>query len=239
MEQDTSNEKHAEQPLCNKLEDTDSLQALLLQDKNASWEKLHNRLQQKKRRLSPAWYWAAAACLLLVSSIPLFIAKEKKPDAESDHLKNVATNTEVKIITPVEKDTVSSKNIVPAEKLVIISNKKTSADKNTTLSNEPVSPELIFPAVVEQREQPVPATAIPSVENKASEPIIAVAAPAKPALRVVHINELGIAAPERNTARAEDDGFIKFKIINTQAHTGTVATAKTIMFNISKTSSTN
>ncbi len=61
----------------NKLEDVDSLSAETFTDKNAAWEKLHSRLRQKPSRVRTVWYWAAAACLLLVFILPIIIAGKK------------------------------------------------------------------------------------------------------------------------------------------------------------------
>ncbi|HZE83138.1 MAG TPA: hypothetical protein VE035_02470 [Puia sp.] len=55
----------------NKLEDPDPPAAEPWTGKNAAWEKLYSRLHEKPRRRIPSWYWAAAACLLLVLYIPV------------------------------------------------------------------------------------------------------------------------------------------------------------------------
>ena len=45
-------------------------------EKEAAWGKLHVRMQKKPRTKKAAWYWAAAASLIIALSIPLFISKK-------------------------------------------------------------------------------------------------------------------------------------------------------------------
>src|SRR5258705_1506391 len=60
-----------------RLEALDNLPGEPLIDKNASWEKLHDRLREKKGNKKIIWYWSAAACLLLVLMIPLINSNKK------------------------------------------------------------------------------------------------------------------------------------------------------------------
>ncbi len=62
----------------NKLEDEGSLSAETFTDKNAAWEKLHNRLHQMPQRTKALGYWAAAACLLLAIMIPAMMFNKKQ-----------------------------------------------------------------------------------------------------------------------------------------------------------------
>ena len=55
-----------------KLEDADALQEYTLQNKNASWESLYNKLH-KKQRPKFLWYWMAAACLITIIAVGVFI----------------------------------------------------------------------------------------------------------------------------------------------------------------------
>jgi len=240
MEQDTSNEKPAKQHWSNKLEETCSLPALLLQDKNAAWEKLHNRLQQKPRRINPGWYWAAAAGIMVLCSLPFFITDSRQANQKNKSVKNTVIETSAPTIARQEKkDTITAKAMLTQEMTKTTAYKLPSDNKNRKAVNQP--PKLVHLSNDEvlQNEIITTTTAATAAENKIIEPMIAVTTPVKQRLRVVHINELGDAIPERNTARVAEEGFIKFNIINQQINTGTTAKAKAISFNISKSSSTN
>lgn len=64
-----------------KLEALDNLPGETIINKNASWEKLHDRLREKRSSKKIIWYWSAAACLLLVLMVPLInlIKKDHEP----------------------------------------------------------------------------------------------------------------------------------------------------------------
>ena len=73
----------------NKLDDVDGLSGEILPDKNAAWEKLHQRLQPKHSRINALWYWAAAACILLtifISILPPNKKQEQFVKTEQIHL---------------------------------------------------------------------------------------------------------------------------------------------------------
>jgi len=55
-----------------KLEDADALQEYTLQNKNASWENLYDKLL-KKQRPKLLWYWMAAACLITIIAVGVSI----------------------------------------------------------------------------------------------------------------------------------------------------------------------
>ncbi len=67
-----SNENHNNiEDWRNKLEGLDKLPGETVIDKNASWEKLHERLREKNYNKKIIWYRSAAACLLFALMIPL------------------------------------------------------------------------------------------------------------------------------------------------------------------------
>lgn len=239
MEPDMQDKRPARDRWSDRLEDTTSLHGLLLEDKNASWEKLHTRLQQKPRRISRAWYWAAAACILLLCSIQILFTNDKPFGEEKVLFKSIAKEPVGQIITvPEKKHIIADEALITPEKVITVVT-KAATQNNTMHRDEPQQPGNPV-ADVRVQQEILAATATNSpIENKMPDALAAVTAPLKPTLRVVHINELGDALPQRNTARIDDDGFLKFKIINQQINSRTPATAKTLSFNISKFTTTN
>jgi hypothetical protein len=79
------------------------------------------------------------------------------------------------------------------------------------------------------------------IENNSTEGVVAISTPVKQKLKVVHINELGEPAPQRNADKGTDYSFIQIRLITQQVNTGARSTSKGISFNISKpkTTSTN
>ena len=59
-----------------KLEELESLPGEAMLDNNLAWEKLHARLQGKNRERKPLWYWIAAAAVLFLFMIPIFISNK-------------------------------------------------------------------------------------------------------------------------------------------------------------------
>jgi len=45
-----------------------------------SWDKLQSRLDKKKHRIAPYWYWAAAAFLVIMLTIPMLKLNNRKSD---------------------------------------------------------------------------------------------------------------------------------------------------------------
>ena len=240
MEPNMLNKRPAEGHWSHRLEEINSLAALLLEDKTAAWEKLHNRLQQKPKRTLRAWYWAAAAVVLLICSLPLFFSNNKQVNPKHDLVKNTAAKTMAPILTGSEKKNVITAQPILPQKIKLPPVVRHMANgKNFKIDNQPIELVAASPELVVHKETKQPMAAIAPIENELKAPMLAVTVLAKPTLRVVHINELGEVVPQRNKAMPADDGFVKFKIINQQYYTGTAVTAKAIGFSISKSSSPN
>src|SRR5215831_1898207 len=56
-------------------------------NKNSSWNKLHERLQDKKKK-TPLWYWAAAACLLCALMIAWLMNDKTQPQVSKTDVKS-------------------------------------------------------------------------------------------------------------------------------------------------------
>lgn len=176
----------------NKLDDMDGLQGEMLTDKNATWEKLHARINEKPRRKGFVWYWVAAACLLLAVIIPATIINKKQDDV----VKNTPKQIELKKETVPENSTIKENEVAKSS---TIANEKRNAVKTTlpspivkpvtndvTQTQEPVVANSNVQHTIEQ--QPV-FVSVPLVDTATSLATAPVKEKAK--FKVVHINELG------------------------------------------------
>jgi hypothetical protein len=72
-----SNEKLSDNWI-SRLNELESLPGETSFNRSAAWQRLHQRLEEKKEDKKAMWYWLAAACLLAIVSIP-FLQRDK-PD---------------------------------------------------------------------------------------------------------------------------------------------------------------
>ncbi len=199
----------------NKLEDTDCLPGETLQDKTATWEKLHARLGEKPRRKRIVWYWAAA-CLLLAMLIPLMLVYKNQSNPVINNLvKNEITKPQLKETLPVKKDAVAVVQTTSPEKKSTIKNEPENRSNNTiadtanivtvtTDNNQNTTNEIISSGPAEDSSVVMP---------------VAITQPKKK-LKVVHINELG--DPFENfpdMARNANLQFFQIKIANQEVYT--------------------
>ncbi|MEO7046636.1 MAG: hypothetical protein ABI091_15130 [Ferruginibacter sp.] len=175
----------------NKLEDADNLPNEILQDKNAAWEKLYGRLQPEAKKTKPVWYWAAAACLLLMLAIPFIInrindKKIQEPLAEKKlqqkkYIQPVITtpSTEINTVTttfiPSKKE-----NIVSLRSKMQINNNVIAAPANSlaikaTMKYIQTAPVIDTPLTIEKAVQVLATAPIKEIKK----------------LKIVHANELG------------------------------------------------
>src|SRR5450755_2342791 len=90
----------------NKLEEMESLPDETF-NKEAAWEKLHQRMQGKPLNKRAVWYWAAAACLLLALLIPLLFLENKKGNelVKNNSTQNKVQSSSSHLLLPRNKDT--------------------------------------------------------------------------------------------------------------------------------------
>lgn len=204
-------ENHNNSDWKNKLEDENGLSSKILYDKNAVWEKLHNRLQEKPNRKKILWQWLTAACLLpaIVISLMYLLSKEDKA------VKNIVIKE--KVVKPenqtqyVKADTIAAIFPIPNRekktvKIKLKSNNDTiaSADKEHLEANIQIADNEIIP--------PIPFGDSSNTAN------IATAQPKKK-LKVVHINELGEPAEELPiTARNTNLHYFQLKLANQEVY---------------------
>ena len=175
----------------NKLEDVESLSSEAFPDKNNTWEKLHARLDEKPRRKAFAWYWIAAACLLLAVIIPAITMNKKQ---------NAIVKTNVKPIEQNKKNTavISTPEENKVEKNIPVITEKKDEIKSVASKKE-IKPVAGNPAKNNEdvvinsdsnitAQQPIVST-IPVVDSTRATALSTI--PAKKKIKVVHINELG------------------------------------------------
>jgi hypothetical protein len=197
-----------------RLENADDLQAEILKDKNAAWEKLYTRLHNKPARKLTNWYWAAA-CLLTIgitSSIIIFNNEKHQtsitvasptiqtPSIKKQSLQTEQKHTELSLLSSAEK----------SKKLMTLKDK--AAKKIESGSNN----EFLIDSA---KEQAVTATITePTLNFDSSVKEITTAVPVKKKLIVIHINDLG-QPMEGATAdtKFEKHGF-QLKILNNETY---------------------
>jgi hypothetical protein len=221
MEQDMTNENPGNGKWKNKLEEISNLPDEPLGDKNATWEKLHHRLHGKPRRKRVVWYWAAAACLLMVMVMPVLKKNSKQAETmQTNPVKTLPVNSFLKNTAPLQKQNPAPGNTTAVEKSTILTagirlkkvvfsvreNLQKVPVVRTELNNQPAGPEL-WP--IEQTQ----------VQDIALTSTIALLSNTKK-LKVVHINELGDPLPEIHSKnRIADYKPIQVRLINQEVYT--------------------
>ena len=221
----------------NKLEDTSGLPGEILADKNATWEKLHNRLVPKPRRKRIIWYWAAAACILITIIIPLLTANKKHDSVvkmvfaqaipKKGFVKKVVAVQEEKIMAIAAKEIKKSVTLtqdVHLKSEVFLS--KNILQKLAILSPELNTQNNIPPAQIMEQ---MPVQEMPAAN------VIALLGNTKK-LKVVHINELGDPVPETHSKlRITDYRPIQIRLINQEVYSTASPSINNPGFNIFKT----
>ncbi len=180
-----SQEKLNNQSLRSKLADLESLPGESLQNKNAAWNTLHNRLRKKPQRIKPLWYWAAAA--FIIACLLPFIITNKNPDGivKEDAGKKIQPqqikadpdkSAEMPIVIAAPSSTEEKKTII------VKANNETGI-KDFGKDDKAATAIIPEPTILQQQ-----GTIQPFITEN-PQPIIA-AVPAKKKLRVVSINEL-------------------------------------------------
>lgn len=219
MEPDMSNENRDKAAWKGRLEDP-AILGLTSSDTNALWEKLDGRLHEKPRRKKLAWYWAAAACLLLAMLLP-FIKSNLTPNAVDTSAvvkqTSVAPVINENIQQPFSPSAENSDAVIEKRQAVkVIKEDKIKAPALVNVATE--TDITSTPTTVQQAIQPVQNNLTPITNTPV---VIAAAGPVlKQKLKVVHINELGY--PEEPTHRDEhiaDYRSIRFNPVSPETYT--------------------
>ena len=164
-------------------------------DKAAAWNNLQHRLEKKKTGVLFPWKWAAAAALLICSTIILWPSakKENSMVKTNEGKKNPAPGIQ---LTGKEEKT--------------IANQKEMAAPNTP-ANSTSTADFNFVQVKQTSVSPVNEKIATSdsfsLINPVSQPELTLSpepAPVKKKLRVVYNNELAVTDPEEVVAAAEE-----------------------------------
>jgi len=174
----------------NKLSDLDGLPEESISNRNAAWEKLHDRLHKKTDRNKTAWYWAAALLLLLFSISFLIVTNSSNNLHKSISLKRTGPAPAIK-----EQDKKDNQQAIIFIKLLDKQPATYIAGKNNVTRTGTVGRRIKktdLPVIINSitPETAVVIITAPSISTADSAiPSIAMV-PAKPSLRVVNINEL-------------------------------------------------
>lgn len=208
----TANERAGSNNWKEKLADAGALGDYLSPDKNAAWEKLHDRMHAPVQKKRTGWYWLAAACMLGLTSGAFLLLHTKQPA--------MVVKQEVKVNpTPDSIATLHPINTVPViktqdETTAVIAVKKLPLTKQ--LKKIMIAP--IESAAVKAGDSTViTASNIQPVNITTTAPLTVTTTPEKKKLKVVHVNELGTPLPELRSRVANDDySVIQFNILNQQ-----------------------
>lgn len=220
----------------NKLDELESLPGEAIPDKNALWEKLHEKLKGKKNVKRFAWYWIAAASVLVLLMISLLnlnreIKKENLPIAKSQPAEEPVNTV---ITSPIIK-----KDLAEVISPVLLKKNNTTAfanKKNKSQFKRLADTKNIFQVVdtVSEHGEIAQSSNIvaPSIKNTFPATIF----PSKKKLRVVHVNELGDPIEESpDVARNADIHYFQFKFGNGAAYINSSVTSKTTDYSFLKT----
>jgi hypothetical protein len=175
-----------------RLEEPGALPGMGLTDKEATWDKLYDRLRETPRRRTLPWLWAAAACLLLALVPAAFFLREKRAIPHSNTTKvTVQPNTNrLRTQTP------------DPEPSIVIQNTMQTPSSRPVTPPHPIRREGPAPVKIPVRAltpiaiQSPARTALPELllplHPDLSRPIITASVQAAPKKepRIVHINEL-------------------------------------------------
>ena len=187
-----------------RLEEPGALPEVGLTDKEATWDKLYERLGETPRRRTLPWMWTAAACLLLALIPAAFFLREKRVSPSSNPqkvavqpktnpLRTPAPGPEPSVVIRNTMQDPSTRRISP---LHPTHRERPAQAKTSTGALAPIA--LQYPA-----RTPLPEHLLPPGPGLSGPIIIASTQTApKKELRIVHINELEPQQPAPAPARA-------------------------------------
>ena len=194
------------------LENPKSFAGETIRDKHETWEKLYARLHKKPRRILGAWYWAAAALLvMMICSIVFFINREKYPEAFVGVPSRVKEQIPIITQRQLNDEQKNTEHVLSQPKQK--TNTALSIQKNAIVKTNPsTNKNFITDPVIGQLPQ---IASTPNIRIDSVIEIITDVPPVKKKLRVVHLNEIGQPTPEPtvNNRFTERHGF-DLRIIN-------------------------
>jgi len=195
------------------LDSPESLPGEGMSDKNAAWEKLYGRLHASPAPRT-AWYWIAAAVLIMITVSWLITGREK------NHITKAAL--------PVIKDTKSIQTLQPAnlgKQTVVAAMALTkqptaraidAAHKKLSYGNAGsfYTSQVIAASISTVENKPAATIAVPLTDDSAKVVLISAT---KKKLRVLHVNELETITPsasEQLALAAQEKSNTKFRLKN-------------------------
>ena len=212
-----SNENHNSiQNWKSKLEELESLPGETMPDKNAAWEKIHARLEGRRPARKPVWYWPAAASVLLLLTLTIFISNKKSEQLPDTASKRIQPATKQKL--PEEnvpaktenhhKDLFTAASPAPPKKSrpVIFDKQNETAEKNMAASSK--DEVRLHDSVNAQHQTAETIHNYLSATDTASR--TASVMPVKKRLPVVQINELGDPDDVPQVAHSSEKSSVPF-----------------------------
>ena len=238
MEPGMLNENQNRQHWLARLEDPQGLPEECVQDKEAAWQQLQARLQPSRSRKKSAWFWAAAACLLVVISVPILTAKKEQAvivDKEQS-LPTVEKAIAIQQWPTRETTIIANRAVVSRAKQLNRPDNKSSIKKLTfqtpVINQLPTCPVVIIQPLSNPSLAATQRVTVATVKHPAA------LSPAKK-LKVVHINELGETTPDAYPmVRMEDNGASRVRLINQELFSNAGSGAMGSGFNIFKSKNT-
>ena len=203
-------------------------------NKNGSWNKLHERLQDGKKKM-PLWYWVAAACLFFALMITWLMNDKTQPQISKI---NTPVKQQDKLVTPIspQENTVVN-DVAPVKKSRVNPVVKANRTVHHVIPAQTFSKIDFNDAVTSQlKDEPVEKSLqIPNTAITVSLPAVQ-----KKKLSVVHVNELGGSNNESpNVARHIDKRIIQFEIAKGEAITNSPVVSQNTDFTIPRKTSSN
>jgi len=184
-----------------RLEEPGALPGVGLTDKEATWDKLYDRLRETPRRRTLPWLWTAAACLLLALAPAAFFLREKKvtiypnPPKVAVQPKTNPRQTAAPEPSIVIRNTMQVPLPRPVAPLHAVRRERPAPVKTPAIALTPVV--LQSPA-----RQTLPELLLPPRPDLSKPVIASTQTTPKKELRVVHINELEPLQPAPAAASA-------------------------------------
>ncbi len=233
MEQDISNGNRNDFHWKNKIEDIDHLPDAVLTNKNAAWEKLHNRLHEKKG-IQPFWYWLAAACLLFVIVVPVITGSKKQNSIVKNTNEKAPSKKQTIAAMPSSKEDTMVDVSTPANENKSIRQSIRINEKNSSKNSLVIKEEPLYSALNDRTDITNEPVVLPAATDSAAVNTPAVVR-VKKKLRVVHINELEPFAETPNIARRYEQHSFQLKLINLESNTGISLPSESRGFTLFKT----
>jgi hypothetical protein len=158
-------------------------------NKEASWSKLHIRLQTRQKNKKAIWYWLAAACLFFALVISFFLTNKKENVLVKNNpeQKNINSSS-FQHVPIVHKDTSAIISSSLIENKIPVHSINDIEKVNTVLNHKIIRTEIVQDKKEENITRELINNAVMPVDTAIG---VAIKLPEKKKLKVVHINELG------------------------------------------------